>query len=650
MSKRLPDLHSSGIGNLDDILHNQSVSDLSWLSVNEDDYRASEALPKQNLDIIPELQNALRHDGDERVPSLIPLRPHTIVNENPLDKPGAGLRTSADLIRNRVAKYLMAGVKTKEIANKLRSEFSTEDMVAASESVRPVLDEAGLLGNVYVDSLHFPRCAQEGADRKFVATAAKRALFVLAKDECAGCVHNRDGACASFKKRIVDEVPYTTRTLAHYAVSLSSEKRLESFRVSSSMTDGDRRQILKSSFLRTPVESRGEPVQTIQHHPKPAPVRVTASDVNSFWERRLAVSGSEEMPGPLYLKGAKQIMLGTADFPTLSSSSNPEVRKLAREYGILGHTYLDMDAMGGCRPTLDLVRSRNLSPDFVLRRASSCPMCMGTSDGACAELASVSPIVASRPEPSRTAFVSAMRRALRHGRLSDVQVASATEKAPESSNWATLTAQANLFQPEAPTETRVYDGPRESFHHGSPGGELEIATMDPEEVRRSISHMMNTGLAGRQLQAAVLSRYSRQDLAQVPEVGLQLGKEDGVQGAYFIDPTAYADYGRGCTVGAQQFRKRGAPYVLAGSSCTGCSLQTAPGWCSKYSKSLIRNVPTEVRTATRERRALQMLKPPPLVVENPVEAFQLSSELEVDLNGSKSKPVEITIAGPGVTE
>jgi hypothetical protein len=651
-NKKLPELAHEGLGDITDLLHNQGVSDLSWLAVDEKEYREHEALPKQNLDTIPELQSALRQEGDERIPSLILLRPHTIVNQNPLDRPSNTLRAASGLVRNRTAHYLMAGLSTKAIAEKLQLEFGPEDLRAASNEVRPLLEEHGLIGNVYVDANHFPRCAQDGADRKFVASKAKRALFVLAKDECTNCVHNKSGMCSSFNKRIVEEVPYNQKTLAHYAVQLSTEQRFDGSRISSTMTSADCKSILRDGFLQTPIASRGESVKTIQHHPKPAQIKLTPEDIRSFWDRRLATSGAEEMPGPLYLKAARQLMMGVADLNTISASSNPEVRKLAREYGILGHTYVDMDAMGGCRPTLDLIASRDLAPDFILRRASNCSMCHGHADGACAELQqTVAPIVNARPELSKDHLASALIRAEYQGRVSASQHASVLEKVGDTANWITLVAQANLIQPGQDSAPKAYEGPNLSFFQGTPGRELAVETVDPETVRKAISHMMNTGLSGKKLQAAVLARYSRSELAQVPEVGHRLSADDGIQGEYFIDPTAYPDYGRGCSAGAQQFRKRGAPYVLAAVGCTGCRLQTAPGWCSKYAKSLIRQVPTEVRSAAKERKALRMLVEPPLAVENPVEKYELaSSELEIDMKGSKSRPIEVSIPTPNVTE
>jgi hypothetical protein len=156
---------------------------------------------------------------------------------------------------------------------------------------------------------------------------------------------------------------------------------------------------------------------------------------------------------------------------------------------------------------------------------------------------------------------------------------------------------------------------------------------------------MNTGLQGKPLQEAVLKSYAREDLIQVPAVGRRAATEDGVQGNYFIDPTAYTDYGHGCNEGAKHFRKRGAKNVLANESCTGCALQTAPGWCSKYAKDLIRSVPTEVRARVASSKRKLPMAPPEKVVDIS-DQFQLSSELTVDLNGAKDRTIDIELGGP----
>jgi hypothetical protein len=337
------------------------------------------------------------------------------------------------------------------------------------------------------------------------------------------------------------------------------------------------------------------------------------------------------------------MMDGHDDRNFLISSVNSDLRSLSHEYGILGHTYLDSDALGGCRNTHSFIKKNNLSPDFIVRRSSSCSMCKNAYDGACAEMCKRSSIVASKPEVNKETFISSMERAISQGRVASEQARNALHAATDGSNWTKLTSQLNLYVP--PESVVEYSGIRASAHNGNPGRiDTNVTTiMDPEEVRKTLSHMMNMGLSGRALQSSVLSRYSISDLRQVPEVGRRASIDDGVQGHYFIDPTAYRDYGRGCSEGSKHFRKKGAPNVLASTECTGCTLQTSPGWCSKYSKSLIRQVPAQVREHVASSRKLPVIQRQ--LVENPVEKYELSSEITVDLNGSKFTDMDISITG-----
>jgi hypothetical protein len=164
----------------------------------------------------------------------------------------------------------------------------------------------------------------------------------------------------------------------------------------------------------------------------------------------------------------------------------------------------------------------------------------------------------------------------------------------------------------------------------------------------SISSMMNTGLSGPRLKDAILSRYSSSDLQQVPEVGAALAPDDGVQGFYFLDPTAYSDYGHGCIRGSSSLRSSKASFVLASSSCTGCTHQTAPSWCNRYSRRLARTVPDELRARVAAARHLPVVQHAP--PENPVEKYELRSELHVDIAGARSRPVEIKIPGGSLSD
>jgi hypothetical protein len=678
MAKSLPEFGPVGLGQIDVLMHNQGVSDLSWLNVDELDYHAAEALPKQNLDIIPEFQKALisdTKDGVLNVPQLIPLKPHTIVNRNPLsnDYRQTAPTDQTAPIRNRVAKMVMMGMDNNTIAARLQAEFGIGDIRRATEAIKGVIDERGLLGNVYIDASHFPRACQDPKERKFARTVSKDALFVLGGcDNSNGCNCQKSGICQTFGgKRVVSEVPYNSKVVAHYAPKLASEKRLTSpIPVGNKeLPAGSReyKEILRSAFTKAPISLRPEGVKTIQTLKQAAKPVITQQQYDEFWHRRFSAP-TEKAPSPGYIKYARRMMVGHNDVDVIAAAADPEVSQLVSEYGILGKSYLDMDAMGGCKNILALMKHLStagemnaaglgidpvdLHLDYVLRRSATCTHCKGAPDGACAQICNFTRIVHSKPPIDKQSFLLALQRAVLQKRLSPDELQNANTRSASIKNWATATAFVNFKNPPVPASETVHEY---SGHHATvrplepSRQETLVAQMDPEEVRRTVSHMMNTGLSGKPLQAALLKRYTRDDLIQVPEVGRKAAKDDGVQGVFFIDPTAYNDYGKGCNIGAQTFRKRGAPHILAAGSCTGCMLQTAPGWCSKYAKSLIRQVPTQVRmAAVAARRQLPVIQHAP--VENPVERYELAHELDIEPVKVRAKGPEITIGGPSLDE
>jgi hypothetical protein len=646
MAKKI-EFGKSGLGDISNVLHNVGLSDLSWLDVDPDDYHKAEALPKQNLDVIPELQRALTFN-DGNVPSLIPLRPHTMVNTNPLDPPGTPARNMAKEIVNRVAGYLISGLSTRQIGEKLRLEFSPSQIRDASSGIETILTERGLIGNVYIDAHHFPRCAQDSDDKRFVASRAKSAKFVLTKQECTGCVHNRGGMCSNLHKRLVEHVPYDRQNFAHYAVQLASQGRVDKQGLGAAVhgSDEDRKRFLKNGFCSSPVNFKRDYMSglTLRHQDQEVKPAVTEQQMAA-----VLAKPAQQVPtlSRAFIAASKHIMLGGSP-DAIAGSSDPEVRKIASMYGILGHTYIDMDAFGGCSKTLSLISKMDAAPDFVVRRSACCTECKDASDGSCAKIRSVTPIV-EEAKIEREHLVTALLRASDRGAISIEAARHAASKAPSKSNWQALVSQANLLKPAQ--QQVSYGGARVTAHHGVTIPEWEtISTpsVDAEEIRKSISHMMNSGMSGKALRNSILSRYSRSDLVKVPKVGAELAKNDGIQGLYFVDPTAYPDYGRGCSAGAKHFRKIGAPNVMAGEACTGCSMQTAPGWCAKYSKNLIRQIPGDVITAAAEARkhnSIQIDTP----VENPVEKYQLSASIVVEPDKRLSLP-EICFENHSVTE
>ena len=281
---KLLDLSNEGMGDISDILHNQGVSDLSWLAVDEEEYRKFEALPKQNLDFIPELQKALVREEDDDVPHLIPLRPHALVNTNPLYAPKAPVKDMSTPIRNRVARLVMAGTPSREIGEKLQLEFTRDEIQAAATTIKEILNERGLLGNVYVDASHFPLASRDPREKKLAQTLSKNASFVIGG--CGGsngCDCHQSGFCKTFGgKRVVSEVPYGPKLASVYSSKLADEKRPLDGRLASAKSREDWKSLIQSAFLKPAIHNNPDGVKTIQHRTQVEKLKISPEDVKGF--------------------------------------------------------------------------------------------------------------------------------------------------------------------------------------------------------------------------------------------------------------------------------------------------------------------------------------------------------------------------------
>jgi hypothetical protein len=77
-------------------------------------------------------------------------------------------------------------------------------------------------------------------------------------------------------------------------------------------------------------------------------------------------------------------------------------------------------------------------------------------------------------------------------------------------------------------------------------------------------------------------------------------------------------------------------------------MQTAPGWCSKYSKFLVRKIPDAVVVAAQELRETHV-PTDDTPVENPVDKYELSSSITVEPDKKAFTPA-IDFADRNVTE
>ena len=167
-------------------------------------------------------------------------------------------------------------------------------------------------------------------------------------------------------------------------------------------------------------------------------------------------------------------------------------------------------------------------------------------------------------------------------------------------------------------------------------------------ILKAASRYMNEGLYGKQLLGLLKSRFASTDIKAATELLKTVLAEQGLQGIFFVDPTVYDDYSRGCDEGARLHRARQVPYVKIGPKCASCVLQAVPGTCSKYAKPLVVDPPYADKTAMQREilasgnsteNSLENLMIPSHSI---VAEFAMSS-MNIDLNPEPVKPEKVSI-------
>ncbi len=613
MAKNL-DISNSGAGDLTNFFRSRVESDYSWLDVNEEEYRKSQALPKQNIDIIPDVQKFLSEE--DGIPHALPVKEHLMVNSRPTDI----FVDHSSKIKRKAARLMMAGKSDSEVYESLSLEFGSREVDSNKQIVASVLSERGLMGNIYFNASDFPNCHNDPKEQKFVKLACKKSLNVIQKKECSGCVHNTNGHCSSFgSKKLVSSVQYDEKLLEKYKGVLSSEGR--SF-------PAPKNQDWKESF-RIAFNSNPEnkvPFQKAQIVKDNNFVSVSDNQVKEFFNREV-VSTSLDLE---YLKYAKRMMIGKDDRSHLAASENRNLSFLSTQYGVLGHTILDMDALGGCKETLKFIISMNkgislssdiikIKPDYIIRR-SSCNHCECSEIKTCDILSKISKVVDDYPSLTKSDIRKASSRAYDSGRISEKTYNELLRHDFNGIDIRNAVSKINTTVEEI-KEQRVYSGPKHTHYSGS----VSEVVINSAVVNKYASHLMNMGSKGNDLREKISSKFGDIEFKS---------DNEGLQGSYYIDPTVYDDYGSGCNAGSKLLKKKVAKNVLSGSKCTGCSYQTHPGWCSKYSKCMISFVPQEIRTAYT-KRSLPVLQNPP--IDNTVEKYEIkTTELIVEKAPTRS--------------
>jgi hypothetical protein len=482
----------SELGDLTNFLKEGAVVDLSWLDVDENAYRELDALPKQNLDVSPDLQAMWAHEDKPASAYLVPNTgaPRTMGD---LSTGHGKLAAEVEASIAKVARYaLMQSIDSTRFREALTSRFDMGVLKAARHVIKEALDERGLLGRYYIDATDFPGCHNSPKNAvTFVRKFASESKFVRAKSECGTCIHAKTNStggmnCAVFHKEVVLEVPYTDQL----AAKVEQAQRARGYVVEAS-TDSAKKRVklaMLSSIAEQTVSDPIKPVVNPVHFLRP-------------------VSGVQEVV----------------------------------------HVARDISAI-------------------------------------------------------RVATQNTVEAFFKEGRLTVEEAQQAFQMVSSATTEEELNGLVEKIASFETVTAKSYDGPVMTTHAMLTNIDSVTAGLTRRDVVKTASRYMNEGLYGVELLEALKKRFDKRDLVAARDDLKSVIAEQGLQGIYYLDPTVYNDYGKGCNEAERLHRSRLVPYVKLGSACASC-VHNHENRCSKINKPLVVE-PPYVNKAAQQRQIL----------------------------------------------
>jgi hypothetical protein len=581
---------------------------LDWLNVDEKDYQALDKLPKQNLDVTPDLKALWSHE-DKPSTGFVPNTggPRTMGD---LSQAHGPLRKAPEDLLRTARLAIMQTVDPSRIQYALTSRYDSEVIKGSRTALASVFAERGLLGRYYLDASDFPDC-RTGSKKasEFARRFTGSARFVLAKAECNGCIHRQGGVCGVFHKQIVMDVPYSEE-LASQVENLQQAKG-RAIQASQGMTPRER---IRTALLAQTGAAAGA---SFSGRPQAAqkPMQASTPDqlisIQNLTKKRVASERQEvsaQQARPIVamlrremLKGRTKAELSMAlrlafDERDLRAAQ-AEWGPIYKEAGLYGVVYTTQDSFDDCREGADFL-ARYSSVRAVVA-GPKCESCLFNKVGRC--LMYGKKLIGS-PSEIVTAETTAQM-------LDEHKLAGRLHYGAERLNWGSDPATAiKALHEAAMTPKQATGNLRSVIERAYRGGNSEQRTAGGSDLtKRTIvqaaQQYMNEGLYGQDLVAVLRGRFEVRDLASVKDEVRTLLAEQGLQGIKYVDPRVYDDYGNGCHEAGRRHRSRtSVRYAKVGDKCTSCVHQTRPGHCSVLNKQLVVEPPYLDKRA--EQRAI----------------------------------------------
>ena len=601
------------LGDLGAFLKEGAVPNLDWLEVDPAEYRAQDTLPKQNLDVVPDLEALWSHEdkpassyvenkGSTPVQtSTLSWQPHTMGD---LSEEHGVLRAKPEDIRKVARLTLMQSVDQDRFRDTLLKKFDRASLRAAKDVIASVLAERGLIGKLYIEAKDFPGC-DNGSKHPidFVRRYANEARFVVAKAECGGCSHAMNTVtgkttCSVFHKEIKLEVPYSDELATEIERAQRAKGKIIEMTAGENPKKRVRLAMLAEDYRPQEGALAPKPKDDVVRLMRQAearedyvgPVGKTARESLLSLVRREMLKGRGKAELASVVKHAAQ----SNDLQAMADDLKP----LLKEAGLYGSIYTTQDSFSDCREGADFLATHNPGVRGVVA-GSKCSGCIYNKMARC--LMYGKPLVKEASELYTQETVDKVA----HGyRIAGYNVSSVGANARTVLASMHEAVRSQVVREQQMPSSRVAQSLVQA-HTMNRSGENSLPWEDPKkrEIVKTAHRFMNEGLYGADLLASLKSRFQTHELAAVASELRPVVAEQGLQGIHYIDPTAYDDYGKGCKEAASLHRTRLVPYLKQGSKCGSCVHQSKPGFCSVINKPLVAE-PPYVNKAAQQREVL----------------------------------------------
>lgn len=650
---------------LSGFLKDSSVSDLEWLDVDEVKYRQQDHLPKQNLDIRPDLEALWAREGESPTAYVVPnvqltpsLRiedPHTMGDMSQLHGP---LRAEADEIIRVARLTLMQSTDIDNLRSELTKRFGLEPLRNHKDKLAGVLQERGLLGRFYVDASDFPTCAKNSDAAKFVNKYASSAKYVRSKTACGDCCHSKPTAaggsvCGQFQKELKVEVPYSDSNAE--AVEEFQGARGHQVQASDGMPAKER---IRQAFL-TQAAPVNHSYAGVGINQQKAPEKIAPAEVSqqliqaSSLVRKKSATDKVALEAKPVVEFLNREMIKGLSHEDLSAglkvAFDHDMLKrthqywgpLLKESGLYGVIYTKQASFDDCRDGADFFAKHNPSVRAIVA-GSKCGSCIYNKTRC---MMYGKPLVKNASEVLTQETVDAVLQEHKlAGRLQpwDVKVAS---------NWgATPAAALKAIHRATKQPTVITASSRLDQMHAFYGGSSQkyvTAGLTKREIVKQASKYLNEGLYGQELMDVLRSQFEPRDLVSAKTELKTVLAEQGLQGIHYIDPSVYDDYGKGCNEVSRLYGTKLVKYAKIGSKCDSCVHQINRGTCSKLAKKLVVE-PPYIDKREQQRQVLASGKVSEVSYQDLVnngasmmDEFQMQNRTALDANLDSTLPLDI---------